>query len=115
MKRLLKISSITGSAVAPIASRRAAAFTRRSTTWFLAVISARQPSSTTMVWCGSMISAGPSTAAPSGSRLDVDGLNHDRLRRVDEAEPRLVRALERAPHRFRVGEIDFQRGVGTAV
>ncbi len=34
MKRLLKISSITGSTLAPIASRRAAASTLRSTTWF---------------------------------------------------------------------------------
>ena len=32
--------------------------------WFRAVTSACQPGSTTMVWCGSMISAAPATFAP---------------------------------------------------
>ena len=148
MKRLLKISSITGSALAPIASRCGAASTRASARHgSSAVISARQPCSTTIVWCGSMIErralrrarrspapragrrpprarrpwrriasrargrrrgaarrrgrarsakrAAPPTASTLTASID------DRLGAVDEAEARLVRALEGAPHRRR--------------
>ena len=45
---------------------------RSSTRWFFAVISARQPSSTTMVWCGSMTIAGPGTLWPALSRSRVN-------------------------------------------
>ena len=51
--------------------RAAWAFARSARTWLCRVISARQPGSTTIVWCGSMISAGPSPSRrASGSRAD---------------------------------------------
>ena len=83
MKRLLKISSITGSAFEPIASRFGGASTRVITTWFFGVISARQPGSTTIVWCGSMTSAGPSTPRRSAAR------------RADRRSPRAMRPWRR--------------------
>ena len=49
MKRLLKTSSSTGSAVVPIACARRAASTRSSTRWSRAVSVARQPGSITVV------------------------------------------------------------------
>ncbi len=42
-------------------------------------------------------------------------LDHQRLGRVDEAEPRLVRRLEGAPHGKGRGELDLDRGVGAGV
>ena len=46
--------------------------TRRSSTWFFAVISACQPGSTTIVWWLSMISAGPATRVAGLQRLAVE-------------------------------------------
>ena len=48
-EEMIEDPSMTGSALAPIASRRAIGSTRVITTWFFAVISARQPCSTTIV------------------------------------------------------------------
>mgnify|MGYP003693792735 CR=1 FL=1 len=59
MNRLLNTSSIIGSALVPIACMRLSLAARVSTRWFFAVIAACQPGSTTMVWCGSMMIAGP--------------------------------------------------------
>ena len=64
MKRLLNTSSITGSASVPSAARFGAGVARVITMWFTAVTAACQPSSTTIVWCGSMIRAGPITVLP---------------------------------------------------
>src|SRR3954470_23712500 len=50
-----------GSALVPIARMRLSFTTRVSTRWFLRVIAACQPGSTTTVWCGSMTMAGPFT------------------------------------------------------
>ena len=67
MNRLLNTSSITGSALVPIAAMRLSFTMRVSTRWFFAVIAACQPGSTTMVWCGSMMIAGPLTLWPGVS------------------------------------------------
>ncbi len=84
MKRLLKISSITGSAAAPIASRFGKGSTRVMTTWFFGVIAARHPFSMTIVWCGSMMSAGPSTFDPiaSASRKKTSASRHAPLEKT---------------------------------
>src|SRR4051812_6417820 len=66
MNRLLNTSSMIGSALVPTALVRFSATTRLRTRWFLAVISARQPSSSTMVWCGSMMMAGAFDLWPGG-------------------------------------------------
>ena len=64
MNRLLNTSSMIGSALVPTALCRFSLTVRSSSRWFLAVMAARQPSSTTTVWCGSMTMAGPCTFAP---------------------------------------------------
>jgi len=65
MNRLLKISSMTGSALVPIARRAGSAATRRNTRWPRGVASARQPASTMVVALASAMMAGPSIKAPA--------------------------------------------------
>ena len=85
MNRLLNTSSITGSALVPIALAALAAARRASARdGSCAVISACQPGSTTMVWCGSMMRAGPSTLWPGVS-----------CSRVIDARPRAIRRCEK--------------------
>ena len=67
MNRLLKISSITGSAAVPIAWRDGRATTRLSTRSPRALVVARQPGSTTVVAVASATTAGPSMLEPAGS------------------------------------------------
>ena len=63
MKRLAITSSWTGSASAPaLAAARGSERVRVRLPW--RSTSARQPGSTTVVWDGSMISAGPVTMSP---------------------------------------------------
>ncbi|MNT41916.1 hypothetical protein D3C72_1783010 [compost metagenome] len=65
MKRLLKTSSITGSASVPKGALRTRSVTRVITIWFSAVTSACQPCSTTVVELASAMMAGPSTMSPA--------------------------------------------------
>ena len=67
MNRLLKISSITGSAAVPTPAS-AGASTRSTSRCPVSAIAARQPSSTTVVALASAMIAGPVTAAPAGMR-----------------------------------------------
>ena len=101
MKRLLKISSITGSAFEPMASRLGRGSARRSRTWFLGVIEARQPSSTTIVWLASMTSAGPSRPAPIGSdsRKTTFAFRHAPLEKICVSR----KGVTAAP--FRIGRV----------
>ena len=70
MNRLLKTSSITGSARVPTAVLAGRGRTRRNSRFPAAVMSARQPGSTTIVALRSAMMAGPSNDAP-GSRLSL--------------------------------------------
>jgi len=67
MNRLLKISSITGSASVPMATVFVRSTTRVRTRCPRPVSSARQPGSTTVVAVASVITAGPSMAVPGTS------------------------------------------------
>ena len=67
MNRLLKISSITGSALVPRLARSGRAVTRDSSRSPRSLTTARQPGSTTVVASSSVMTAGPSTACPGRS------------------------------------------------
>ena len=64
MNRLLKTSSMTGSASVPIAVRAGLGMTLRRNILLSIVISAAQPGSTTVVATGSEMTAGPATESP---------------------------------------------------
>ena len=67
MYRLLKISSITGSTLVPMAWRSGRASMRSSTMWSRGVTSACQPGSTTVVALASAMMAGPLILSPGCS------------------------------------------------
>ena len=67
MNRLLKISSITGSAFVPTSALAGRAVTRDSSRSPRSLTTARQPGSTTVVASSSVMTAGPSTACPGRS------------------------------------------------
>ncbi len=62
MKRLLKTSSITGSALEPTASARSSGVVRFRIRWPYSFRAARQPGSMMLVPVGSLTIAGPSMA-----------------------------------------------------
>ena len=64
MNRLLKISSMTGSALVPASARSGRGAVRSSSRSPRSVTTARQPGSTTVVARSSAMMAGPSTACP---------------------------------------------------
>jgi hypothetical protein len=67
MNRLLKISSMTGSASVPTTARSGRAATRDSSRSPVSLTAARQPGSITVVASSSAMMAGPSTASPDRS------------------------------------------------
>ena len=83
----------------------APACTRVSTTWFFGVISARQPSSTTIVWCGSMTAPGRRRAR----RAAAPRAGRRRPRATRRCEKKRVRARGRRARRVR---LDGARALG---